>query len=247
MEREIDELKNRPIVESKEGVPQEVIDMIMKKLQDMDEKVFKNGEQCLKNEKECKRLETDKFELDRGERAELEIEKLKKKQQSLTKDLQFNVEKLEDDIEGIVKTRIIPLEKEMKSNGDLFLKINQKIQQIEVKLDALAKQLKGLNSKKEPSFDINKFKDIEILIKQIMKEMDDNKAEYNRMMLEVRDVVDTKAEHEEVNLLERKIMEKLNEIVEALVKKFADKQETKQNFKILERQIKNLFELIMAS
>lgn len=41
-------------------------------------------------------------------------------------------------------------------------------------------------------------------------------------------------------------MERLNEIVKALTKQLADKNDTKKALKLLERQLKNLYELFMS-
>lgn len=41
-------------------------------------------------------------------------------------------------------------------------------------------------------------------------------------------------------------MDRLNEIVKALTKQLADKHETKKALKLLERQLKNLYDLFMS-
>jgi hypothetical protein len=41
-------------------------------------------------------------------------------------------------------------------------------------------------------------------------------------------------------------MQRINDIVAALTKQFADKAETKKALKLLERQLKNLYDLFMA-
>lgn len=41
-------------------------------------------------------------------------------------------------------------------------------------------------------------------------------------------------------------MIRLNDIVAALTKQFADKAETKKALKLLERQVKNLYDLFMS-
>ena len=41
------------------------------------------------------------------------------------------------------------------------------------------------------------------------------------------------------------IMERINEIVKALTKQLADKNDTKKALKLLERQLKNLYDLLM--
>lgn len=46
--------------------------------------------------------------------------------------------------------------------------------------------------------------------------------------------------------MESNIMLRLNDIVAALTKQFADKAETKKALKLLERQLKNLYDLFMS-
>lgn len=41
-------------------------------------------------------------------------------------------------------------------------------------------------------------------------------------------------------------MDRMNEFIKALTKQFADKNDTKKALKLLERQIKNLYDLIMS-
>ena len=45
--------------------------------------------------------------------------------------------------------------------------------------------------------------------------------------------------------LEAKLTEKLNDVVKALTKSMADRNDTRKNFRILDKQVKNLFEIIM--
>lgn len=54
-----------------------------------------------------------------------------------------------------------------------------------------------------------------------------------------------KANKSDLEELEKIIMQRLNDIVIALTNQFADKADTKKALKLLERQIKNLYELIM--
>lgn len=41
-------------------------------------------------------------------------------------------------------------------------------------------------------------------------------------------------------------MDRLSELIKALTKQFADKNETKKALKLLERQLKNLYDLFMS-
>lgn len=45
--------------------------------------------------------------------------------------------------------------------------------------------------------------------------------------------------------LERMLMDKINELSRQLSKQFADKNETKKNLKMLEKQLKNLLDIFM--
>lgn len=51
---------------------------------------------------------------------------------------------------------------------------------------------------------------------------------------------------EQLNHLEKLIMDRINEIVKALTKQLADKNDTKKALKLLERQLKNLYDLFMS-
>ena len=66
------------------------------------------------------------------------------------------------------------------------------------------------------------------------------------MFEKTEELQDCKADKADLQELERSLMERLNEIVNALGKQFADKSETKKALKLLERQLKNLYELIMS-
>ena len=46
---------------------------------------------------------------------------------------------------------------------------------------------------------------------------------------------------------QRQFLDRINELLEQLSKKFADKKDTKKALKLLEKQIKNLYDLFMSS
>jgi hypothetical protein len=51
---------------------------------------------------------------------------------------------------------------------------------------------------------------------------------------------------EALSNLEKMLMERINEIVKALTKQLADKNDTKKALKLLERQLKNLYDLFIS-
>jgi hypothetical protein len=62
----------------------------------------------------------------------------------------------------------------------------------------------------------------------------------------MQDSLNRKADFDALNNLEKMLMARLDEIVKALSKQFADKNDTKKALKLLERQLKNLYDLFMT-
>ena len=65
-------------------------------------------------------------------------------------------------------------------------------------------------------------------------------------MKELQDSLNTKVDYDTLNNLEKMIMERINEIVKALTKQLADKNDTKKALKLLERQLKNLYDVFLS-
>lgn len=71
-------------------------------------------------------------------------------------------------------------------------------------------------------------------------------ALFSKWQMTFQDDLNTKADKSALTDLENTIMMRLNDIVAALTSKFADKGETKKALKLLERQVKNLYDLYMS-
>ena len=76
--------------------------------------------------------------------------------------------------------------------------------------------------------------------------MDNMKNEFSKWMKQMQDSINSKADIEALSNLEKMLMERMNEIVKALTKQLADKNDTKKALKLLERQLKNLYDLFMS-
>ena len=59
----------------------------------------------------------------------------------------------------------------------------------------------------------------------------------------MQDTLNSKADVSQLGELEKLIVMRINDIVAVLTKQFADKAETKKALKLLERQLKNLYDL----
>jgi len=71
------------------------------------------------------------------------------------------------------------------------------------------------------------------------------KQEYSRYFQELQDSINQKADLETVKSLENSLLERLNEIVKALTKQFADKNDTRKALKLLEKNLKNMYDIFM--
>mmetsp|Transcript_40894 Transcript_40894/g.39469 ORF Transcript_40894/g.39469 Transcript_40894/m.39469 type:complete len:97 (+) Transcript_40894:572-862(+) len=59
-------------------------------------------------------------------------------------------------------------------------------------------------------------------------------------------MIQGKPSYDQVSDIEVKIMEKINQLFQALMSKFAEKSEMRKQVKAIEVQLKNLYELLMS-
>lgn len=64
-------------------------------------------------------------------------------------------------------------------------------------------------------------------------------------MEDLREEMKGQFERNSTSELEAKMTERMNDVVKALTKSMADRNDTRKNFRILEKQVKNLFEIVM--
>jgi hypothetical protein len=72
------------------------------------------------------------------------------------------------------------------------------------------------------------------------------KNEFAKWLIEMQDSLNSKVDMEALSNLENMLMERIIEIVKALTKQLADKNDTKKALKLLERQLKNLYDLFIS-
>ena len=70
--------------------------------------------------------------------------------------------------------------------------------------------------------------------------------EFSKWVKDFQDSLNLKADLDTVTLLEKSLMDRLNEIVKALSKQFADKNDTRKALKLLEKNLKNMYDLFMS-
>jgi excinuclease UvrABC nuclease subunit len=82
-------------------------------------------------------------------------------------------------------------------------------------------------------------------VDNIENDIDMFKQEFSRWIKELQDSLNQKADIDTVKALENSLLERLNEIVKALSKQFADKNDTRKALKLLEKNLKNMYDLFM--
>jgi DNA repair exonuclease SbcCD ATPase subunit len=82
-------------------------------------------------------------------------------------------------------------------------------------------------------------------IQNLEHEIDAFKNEFSRWLKDFQDSLNNKADIETVKALEQSLLDRLNEIVKALGKQFADRADTRKALKLLEKNLKNMYDLFM--
>lgn len=83
-------------------------------------------------------------------------------------------------------------------------------------------------------------------LNDLAADLDSLKKEFAKWIKDMQDQLNGKADIDALNNLEKMLLERINDIVKALTKQLADKNDTKKALKILERQLKNLYDIFMS-
>lgn len=83
-------------------------------------------------------------------------------------------------------------------------------------------------------------------LQNLENELINLKNEFSRWIKEFQDSLNLKADIDTVMALEQSLLDRLNEIVKALSKQFADKNDTRKALKLLEKNLKNMYDLFMS-
>lgn len=134
-------------------------------------------------------------------------------------------------------------------SADALIKLTQRIEKLEQSLA----EMKKSNNQNTISFqetkssigDDSMIKELNNKINQLRNDLEALRNEFARWLKEMQDSLNSKADLSALSDLEKLLMDRMNEIVKALTKQLADKNDTKKALKILEKQLKNLYELFM--
>ena len=132
-------------------------------------------------------------------------------------------------------------------NADVMISVTQRIEKLEQTVIIIQKSLDELRSQQKQSTTINLqetkesigdeslFRELNSKFNQLRAELDQMKKEFAKWLKEMQDSLNSKADLDALSNLEKSLMERINEIVKALTKQLADKNDTKKALKLLER------------
>jgi len=179
---------------------------------------------------------------------------LSAKDQDLIKDLAEKYGVMEDQMKLILselaqmKSKMGKIEidleelRKLSKNQDIILQIVQRITNIELKLQSLPASTKIVES------DINgaAVNDLKNAMQALRNDLDKLRSELLQMIKDLQNQINRKADTDALSVLENQLIERMDAIVNALTKKLADKNDTKKALKLLEKQIKALYDMLLA-
>jgi len=89
------------------------------------------------------------------------------------------------------------------------------------------------------------FKDLEDALNKLTNDFGDHKDDTQRKFLHTQGELNNKASKDDLLDLENRLLDKIKEMIQALFNQFADKNETRKKIASLEKNIKNLYDLLM--
>jgi len=203
----------------------------------------KSSEEKLKLE--WRDLKLNKWDYSTGKELKQAVEKLQSKIEDVDKLLKNSVSKTEDEIEALIIERIKPIEEDSKDHGDIILQITQRIQRIEVKIENISKITSAQKSKGD-RVDVEKVNNIEHSIRSLVKDIEAIRRNHSKKVEEIMKSIYFKCDKSEVASIESKLFDNLGDLVQSMYNKFSDKAETNENMQMLDKQLKNLFEVVMS-
>lgn len=131
--------------------------------------------------------------------------------------------------------------------------LQKQIDNLNSVIEMMSKQMNSLKNQQPvqgmpsgPGIDEATLQDIFNRLGALENELDNFKNEFGRWVKDFQDSLNNKADMDTVKALEQSLLDRLNELVKALSKQFADKNDTRKALKLLEKNLKNMYDLFMS-
>mmetsp|Transcript_26833 Transcript_26833/g.30981 ORF Transcript_26833/g.30981 Transcript_26833/m.30981 type:complete len:155 (+) Transcript_26833:679-1143(+) len=132
------------------------------------------------------------------------------------------------------------MEEAMKWKQPL-VQVTNRIDKVEVQIQQI---LNGLG--KGDGIEMTLFKDLEDKLQKLRDDFEKFKQDVMGWLKDLQNALMNKADLSALKELEKYLLSQLEDLANGLDKRFADKNETKKALKALEKQIKNLYDLLMS-
>lgn len=180
------------------------------------------------------RLEMRKYTDQECKQVEKMVEEKFKSLKDLFDNLKMELARLRAEFEG-------------HKNKD-FVLLEQRVTALEKRITQLLQQMSSMGSghnNVSSGIDAGALGEIERRLSDLEDKFNQLQDLFARWMKDMQDALNGKADISALNELEKLLQDRLNEIVKALTKQFADRAETKKALKLHERQLKNMYSLMM--
>lgn len=144
------------------------------------------------------------------------------------------------------------------ANPDVIIQITNKIEKLEIKIGNLENELNSLRRSKPqtvtmpqpqsqtaPTIDEGRVETIEKKLNDLENELKKLNNLFVKEISHHQDQINGKADYSQLDELRDHLLNKIDELLRGF-KTFADKNETKKALKNLEKQLKNLYDLVMS-
>ena len=161
-----------------------------------------------------------------------DIENLKE-----TKADKKDLQELLDKIENLLKE----VEEALKWKQPM-VQVNNRIDKLEIQIQNLLNNM----GKNQITEDPDSVKQLQAKLDQLRDDFEKFKNDVMQWLKSLQDALEGKADESALKELEKYLLGRLEDLANSLDQRFADKNETKKALKALEKQIKNLFDLLMS-
>lgn len=170
---------------------------------------------------------------------------ISKAHEKFTQDISklFDVKADREDLKDLldkINRLLKEMEEAMKWKQPL-VQVTNRIDKVEVQIQQI---LNGLG--KGDGIEMTLFKDLEDKLQKLRDDFEKFKQDVMGWLKDLQNALMNKADLSALKELEKYLLSQLEDLANGLDKRFADKNETKKALKALEKQIKNLYDLLMS-
>jgi chromosome segregation ATPase len=155
------------------------------------------------------------------------------------------VTRLDKLIEGL-RQGLSECQTETTANKKEIERLSQFLDMLSRTIKTLQNQLNSNAPQMHAGVDEASFIDLVGRVTNVEGELINLRNEFANWAKNMQDALNQKADIDTLKALEQSILDRLNEMVKALTKNFADKTDTRKAMKLLEKNLKNMYDLFMS-